>query len=112
MHAKGRARLDRRTKNLVKRLRKNDIAIIDHDDIDEVAANALIDIRPQVIVNARPSITGKYPAKGAYKILKAGIPILDEVGDAIFNEVREGSILHIRDEKVFSGHRQIARGNG
>ncbi|WP_369397264.1 hypothetical protein [Syntrophomonas palmitatica] len=47
MLAKGRVKLDRRTKNLVKRLRKNDIAVIDHDDIDEVAANSLIDIRPQ-----------------------------------------------------------------
>lgn len=110
MHIKGRARLDRRTKNLVRRLRKNDIAIIDHDDIDEVAANALIDIRPQIIVNARPSITGKYPAKGAYKLLRAGIPILDEVGDAIFNEVREGSILHIRGEEIYSGNRKIAEG--
>ena len=59
MFIKGRARLDRRTKNLVKRLRKNDIAIIDHDDIDEVAANSLIDIRPQIIINTQPSITGK-----------------------------------------------------
>lgn len=110
MFIKGRARLDRRTKNLVKRLRKNDIAVIDHDDIDEVAANALIDIRPQIIVNAQPSITGKYPAKGAYKILKAGIPILDEVGEAIFNEVREGSILRIQGEEVYYGNRKIAQG--
>lgn len=110
MFIKGRARLDRRTKNLVKRLRKNDIAVIDHDDIDEVAANALIDIRPQVIINARPSITGKYPAKGAYKILKAGIPILDEVGEAIFDDVREGSWLQIKGEEVFYGQRKIASG--
>ena len=101
MLIKGRARLDRRTKNLVKRLRKNDIAIIDHDDIDEVAANSLIDIRPQMIINTQASITGKYPAKGAYKILKAGIPILDEVGEEIFDEVREGSLLIVRDEEVY-----------
>ena len=110
MLIKGRARLDRRTKNLVKRLRKNDIAIIDHDDIDEVAANSLIDIRPQMIINTQASITGKYPAKGAYKILKAGIPILYEVGEEIFDEVREGSLLIVRDEEVYSGNRKITEG--
>lgn len=102
--------MDRRTKNLVKRLRKNDIAVIDHDDIDEVAANSLIDIRPQAILNARPSITGRYPAKGAYKILKAGIPILDEVGDSIFDDVREGVLLEVKGEEVFWGNRAVARG--
>lgn len=110
MLVKGRARLDRRTKNLVKRLRKNDIAFIDHDDIDEVAANALIDIRPQAIVNACASITGRYPAKGALKILKAGIPILDEVGESIFGDIREGVLVQIKGDQVFWGNRVVASG--
>ncbi len=110
MSIKGRARLDRRTKNLVKRLKKQDIAIIDHDDVDEVAANSLIDIRPQAIINAQTSITGRYPAKGIYKILKAGIPVLDEVGDGIFTEVREGNLVEIRGNEVFSGKRLVAQG--
>lgn len=110
MAIKGRARMDRRTKNLVNRLKKSDIAIIDHDDIDEVAANSLIDIRPQAIINARPSITGRYPAKGAYKILKAGIPILDEAGDDIFQTVREGTALCIKDDQVYQGNKLVARG--
>src|ERR1022692_3703885 len=36
------ARLDRRTKNLTKRLQPGDIAIIDHADLDRVSAEALI----------------------------------------------------------------------
>lgn len=110
MLAKGRARMDRRTKNLVKRLKKNDIAVIDHDDIDEVAANSLIDIKPRAIINARPSITGRYPAKGAYKILKAGIPILDEVGEEIFTKLREGTVINIKGDQVFLGDNLLARG--
>ena len=110
MLAKGRVKLDRRTKNLVKRLRKNDIAVIDHDDIDEVAANSLIDIRPQAIINVQPSITGRYPAKGAYKILKAGIPILDETGPRVFEELREGNLVQIRGNRVYTGKRCIAEG--
>lgn len=110
MAIKGRSRMDRRTKNLVQRLKKNDIAIIDHDDIDEVAANSIIDIRPQAVINAQPSITGRYHAKGALKILKAGIPILDQVGEEIFASVREGVLLEIRDNQVFWGNRLIAAG--
>lgn len=110
MLIKGRAKLDRRTKNLVTRLRKGDIAVISHDDIDEVAANSLIDIRPHIIINTRPSITGRYPAKGALKILKAGIPIMEEVPDEIFDLIREGNMLEIRDEQIFCGDRFIAEG--
>ncbi len=106
----GRARLDRRTKNLVKRLKRKDIAIIDHDDIDEVAANSLIDIRPQAIINTQPSITGRYPAKGVYKILKAGIPVIDEVGEQIFKEIREGNLIEIKGNQVFSTKKLIAEG--
>ena len=110
MFIKGRVRVDRRTKNLVKRLNRKDIAIINHDDIDEVAANSLIDIRPQAIINARPSITGRYPAKGVYKILKAGIPVLDEVGEEIFDLVREGMTIQIKENRVFWGNKLIAEG--
>lgn len=111
MNIKGRARMDRRTKNLVQRLKKNDIAIIDHDDIDEVAANSLVDIKPQAIINTQPSITGRYHAKGAFKILKAGIPILDVPEDNIFSVAKEGILLEIRDNEVFWGNRRIAAGN-
>jgi uncharacterized membrane-anchored protein len=103
--------MDRRTKNLVQRLKKSDIAIIDHDDIDEVAANSLIDIMPQAIINTQPSITGRYHAKGAFKILKAGIPILDAVGDEIFGKVKEGVLLEIKGNEVFWGNRKVAEGN-
>lgn len=111
MAIKGRARMDRRTKNLVQRLKKNDIAIINHDDIDEVAANSIIDIRPQAVINAQPSMTGRYHAKGAFKILKAGIPILDQVGEEIFGSVKEGVLLEIRENQVFWGNRLVAEGN-
>lgn len=110
MSIKGKARLDRRTKNLVTRLKKNDIAIIDHDDIDEVAANTLIHIKPQAIINTQPSITGRYPAKGAFKLLKAGIPILDEVETEIFNRIREGNVIEIKDNAVFWGNEKVAQG--
>ena len=38
----GRARLGRKTKALVKRLRPGDIAVIDHADVDRIAAEDLV----------------------------------------------------------------------
>jgi uncharacterized membrane-anchored protein len=110
MYIRGRAKLDRRTKNLVNRLRKADIAIISHDDIDEVAANCLINIKPQAIINTQSSITGRYPAKGVYKILKSGIPVLDEVEDEIFDQIKEGTRLEIRQNQVFAGGNKVGEG--
>src|SRR5205085_11121975 len=40
--AAGRARVDRRTKNLIPRLQPGEIAVIDHEDLDRGAAEGLI----------------------------------------------------------------------
>ena len=110
MYLKGKARLDKRTKNLVKRLRRNEIAVIDHDDIDEVAAASLIEAHPQAVVNADLSITGKYPTNGVLNILKAGIPVIDGVGPRVFEEVKEGAIVEIRDGEIYCNRRFICKG--
>jgi uncharacterized membrane-anchored protein len=57
----GMLRADRRTKELVKRLRPGDIAVIHHTDLDATAARALLDCRVNAVVNAVPSISGRYP---------------------------------------------------
>jgi uncharacterized membrane-anchored protein len=57
----GVARVDRRTKNLVTRIQPGEIAVIDHADLDRVAAAGLIEAGVLAVVNASPSITGRYP---------------------------------------------------
>ncbi|MDP2299639.1 MAG: hypothetical protein Q8M55_02875, partial [Actinomycetota bacterium] len=64
MQTTGRARLGRKTKDLVKRLSRDDIAIIDHVDIDRVSAESLLDTGVEVVINAAPSISGAYPNLG------------------------------------------------
>ncbi len=91
----GRVRVDERTKRLVQRLRKGEIAIIAHRDIDVLAARALIERAPRAIINAEPSFTGRFPTYGALLILQAGIPILDRVGHAFFEAVSEGQRVRI-----------------
>ena len=51
----GAARLDRRTKNLTKRLRIGEIAIIDHPDLDRLGAEALLRQQPPTAkLNTQP----------------------------------------------------------
>jgi uncharacterized membrane-anchored protein len=91
----GTARLDRRTKNLTKRLRPGDIAVIDHVDIDRVSADALVGCKIAAVVNAAPSISGRYPNLGPEILLGAGIPLLDDVGKEVFSRLKEGTVVRL-----------------
>ena len=65
----GACRVDRRTKDLAKRLRPGEIAVIDHTDIDRVAAESLIAAGVAAVVNAGTSISGRYPNVGPIRLL-------------------------------------------
>jgi uncharacterized membrane-anchored protein len=108
----GTARLDRRTKRLCGRLEPGDIAIIDHVDLDRVAADTLVGTGVPVVVNASKSISGRYPNLGPEVLVKAGIVLIDGVGDEIFDRVREGRSLSVDLEagQIFSGGDLIAEG--
>ncbi len=106
----GNARLDRRTKNLVKRLRPGEIAIIDHEDLDRVSAESLVEARPTCVVNASKSISGRYPNAGPYILLLSEIHLVDGVGPGIFEAVREGDRLQIEDGKIYLSGEVVAQG--
>jgi uncharacterized membrane-anchored protein len=98
----GTARLDRRTKNLTKRLRPGDIAVIDHVDIDRVSADALVGTRIAAVVNAAQSISGRYPNLGPEILLNAGIPLLDDVGREVFTALKEGAQVHLDGNRLLT----------
>ena len=98
----GTARLDRRTKNLTKRLRPGDIAVIDHVDLDRVAAEALVGCGVAAVVNVAPSVSGRYPNLGPEVLLSAGIPVIDDVGPDVFSQVREGDRVRVHDDTVYA----------
>lgn len=110
MFFEGTAKLDKKTKKLVKRLGPGDIAIIDHEDIDRVTAEALVETGVEVVINASTSTSGKYPNTGPVIICDAGIYLLDNVGKQIFETVKEGSWITIRGEEVIAGGKPIAKG--
>jgi uncharacterized membrane-anchored protein len=105
----GPARVDRRTKSLTKRLRAGDVAVIDHEDIDRVAAEALVAARPAAIVNAARSITGRYPNLGPEIILAAGVPLVDEVGPEVL-DVAEGRMLRVHEGEVWLDDQLVGKG--
>src|SRR5258708_37233298 len=76
----GVARVDLRTKVLVKRLAPGDIAVIDHADLDRVSADEQIACRPAAVVNAARSITGRDPNLGPRLLLEAGTPPVRDAG--------------------------------
>ncbi|MGY1784308.1 putative cytokinetic ring protein SteA [Geodermatophilus sp. SYSU D00698] len=97
----GTVRLDRRTKNLTKRLRPGDIAVIDHVDIDRVSADSLVAARVGAVVNAAPSISGRYPNLGPEIITAAGIPLVDGVGKDVFAALKEGAQVRVEGDTLY-----------
>src|ERR1700753_683370 len=91
----GVARLDRRTTRLAGRLNPGDIAIIDHVDLDRVAAESLLGAKGAAVVNAQPSISGRYPNLGPALLAANGIPLLDNVGGDVFAVVKEGTRVRL-----------------
>ena len=106
----GVARVDPRTKVLVKRLNPGDIAVIDHADLDRVSADELIDCRVAAVVNAAKSITGRYPNLGPRLLLEAGIPLLDDVGSDVLIRISEGAVVRLDGDVLFAGDQAVAKG--
>src|SRR3954467_139124 len=106
----GTARLDRRTKNLTKRLRPGDVAVIDHVDIDRVSAEALVGCGVAAVVNVSPSISGRYPNLGPGILMAAGIPLVDDVGNDVMSRLREGDTVRLDVETLYRGRDVIAKG--
>lgn len=103
-------RADRRTKNLTKRLRPGDIAVIDHVDLDRISAEALVNCGVSAVVNVAESISGRYPNQGPELLVAAGIPLIDDVTPTILTLVREGELLCLEDDTLYRGTDPVVRG--
>lgn len=106
----GVARVDPRTKRLVQRAQPGDVAVIDHEDLDRVSAEALVQAGVSGVVNAARSTTGRYPNLGPLTLVEAGIPLIDSVGGLLLRKVREGEELRLDGDRVLVGDRLVAVG--
>lgn len=109
----GRARVDRRTKRLLDRIEPGEIAVVDHEDIDRVAAEGLVQRQVAAVVNAARSTTGRYPNLGPLLLCSAGIPVIDEAGPEVMG-IGEGERVGIDGGRIFrmngAAREEIARG--
>ncbi|MCL1846613.1 MAG: putative cytokinetic ring protein SteA [Coriobacteriia bacterium] len=106
----GTAQLGKRTKHLVKRLKPGDIAIIDHEDIDRVSAETLVASGVKAVVNAASSISGRYPNIGPGIIVDAGVLLLDEAGQAVFDDLEDNLPISLKQDTVYLKDKAIATG--
>jgi uncharacterized membrane-anchored protein len=107
----GIARLGKRTKRLVKRLGRGDIAIIDHLDLDRVSAEDLIACGIEAVVNAAHSSSGRYPNAGPLLLVQAGIHLVDAPGVPLFDVLEDGDHIVIRDGEILRNGNVLARGD-
>jgi uncharacterized membrane-anchored protein len=106
----GRVRLGRRTKHLVKRLLPGDVAVIDHVNIDRIAAEELISTGVRVVINASPSSNGRYPNAGPLLLVQAGVRLIDVEDANPFELLADGNRVTVADGVVLGGGRELLRG--
>jgi len=104
------ARLDRRTKNLTKRLQPGDVAIIDHEDLDRVSAEALIRCQVSAVINVADSMSGRYPNLGPQLLVEACIPLIDDVGPDVFDQLKEGQQVRLDTDALYLADAVVAKG--
>ena len=105
------AKVGRRTKDLVKRLEPGEIAVIDHADIDRVAADGLIDAGVVAVVNAAPCITGRYPNGGPLRLVNAGIALVEAPSASLMDDVPDGATLRLEAGRILLGDRDLGIGH-
>ena len=106
----GHAKLDRRTKHLVRRLSADDIAIIDHTDLDRVSAEELLESGVRVVVNVGASHSGRFPNPGPLALVRGGVRLIEVSGSDLFDQVHEGELLTVRGAGLYRNGTCLAAG--
>ncbi|AXB43555.1 putative cytokinetic ring protein SteA [Amycolatopsis albispora] len=106
----GVARVDRRTRELLRRISPGDIAVLDQLDLDRATADALVRAEVAGVVNASPSISGRFPNLGPEILVAAGIPLIDAVGGSVLRTIKDGSKLRLHEDSLYLGERKVASG--
>ena len=106
----GAARVDRDIDRLLRRIGPGDIAVLDILDLDRVTADALVDAGVVGVVNASPSISGRYPNLGPEVLVANNIALIDNAGPEIFKKIKDGSKVRLYDGGVYHGERRLVHG--
>jgi uncharacterized membrane-anchored protein len=98
----GKVKLDKQTKRLVKRLSGNEIAVINHRDLDRITAESLLETKVKVVVNADKFMSGRYPNIGPLLLARSGVSLY-ETSPEIFELLREGEYVKIKNGHLYKG---------
>lgn len=102
--------MGKRTKEIVPYLDGGTIPVINHENIDRVTAETLVEAGVPAIVNAAGSSTGLYPNLGPIILARAGICILDGVGPKVFDRIKNGDEIELRGDGVYGNGELLAAG--
>src|SRR5699024_1393892 len=94
------------TKKLLLDLPAEEIIVIQHDDVDEMAAYGIVEAKVKAVINAGKTMTGKYPAKGPLLLLQAGIPVIEVAGED-FTRFADGDEVYVVDHHIYLRHEVI-----
>lgn len=106
----GTARVDRDVDRLLRRVCPGDIVVLDVLDLDRITADALVDANIAAVVNASPSVSGRYPNLGPELLVANGVTLIDETGPEVFKKVKDGAKIRLHNGGVYSGDRRLALG--
>jgi uncharacterized membrane-anchored protein len=106
----GTARVDRDIDRLLRRVCPGDIVVLDVLDLDRITADALVDAEIAAVINASPSVSGRYPNLGPEVLLANGVTLIDETGTEVFKKVKDGSRVRLYNGGVYSGDRRLIKG--
>ncbi len=106
----GPVRLGRRTKDLVRRLRPEDIAIVDHADLDRVSAEELVESGVRLVVNVARSSTGRFPNPGPLELTRAGVRLVDAPGAQLFEALSDGDLVQVEGGAIWHEGEKLVQG--
>src|SRR6201988_2304866 len=106
----GTARVDRDIDRLLRRVAPGDIVVIDALDLDRITADALVEANVAAVVNASPSVSGRYPNLGPEVLMANGVTLIDETGPEVFKKIKDGAKVRLHNGGVYSGDRRLIRG--
>jgi len=106
----GTARVDRDIDRLLRRIGPGDIVVIDILDLDRMTADALVDARIAGVINASPSISGRYPNLGPEVLVANNIALVDSAGPEVFKKIKDGAKIRLHNGGVYAGDRRLVHG--
>ncbi|WP_396928483.1 putative cytokinetic ring protein SteA [Mycolicibacterium sp.] len=106
----GTARVDRDIDRLLRRVGPGDIVVLDILDLDRMTADALVDANIAGVVNASPSISGRYPNLGPEVLVANNITLIDTAGPEVFKKIKDGAKIRLHNGGVYAGDRRLALG--